>query len=199
MVILSFSPVDASRDSSWRYDAHGRSIDIDICIRCDSPIPGSPGPQGPAGPPGPQGPEGEPGPQGETGSKGDTGEQGIQGPPGPQGPIGPQGSPGLSGPSSITVVALEDDDAGHAAGWNPPGDNGLQTYTIQSPVDIQEGTLIELSSSNPPNNPTTPSSREVGGCHDGRQDTTADTFAISCNEGIPPVEGSTLTYMITNP
>ena len=64
MFLLLSSTVDAS--SSWRYDAHGRSIDIDICIRCDSPIPGPPGPQGP---PGEQGPPGPPGPQEPIGTE----------------------------------------------------------------------------------------------------------------------------------
>ena len=36
-------------DRSWRYNAHGTNIDIDICIKCESPIPGPPGPQGPTG------------------------------------------------------------------------------------------------------------------------------------------------------
>jgi hypothetical protein len=46
-----------------------QNIDIDICIRCTSTVPG---PQGPLGPPGPQG------------------EIGPQGPQGPIGPPGPQ-------------------------------------------------------------------------------------------------------------
>jgi hypothetical protein len=74
--------------TSWRYDAHGRNIDIDICVRCESPIPGPPGPQGP---PGEQGPAG---PQGEKGDKGDTG---------PQGPAGPPAEP----PTGIVSVVVE--------------------------------------------------------------------------------------------
>jgi hypothetical protein len=53
--LLLSSNVDAS-SSSWRYDAHGRNIDIDICVRCESPIPGPPGPPGPPGEQGPPGP-----------------------------------------------------------------------------------------------------------------------------------------------
>jgi hypothetical protein len=42
ILIFGFaSQVDA--DNSWRYAAHNRHIDIDICIRCESPIPGPPG------------------------------------------------------------------------------------------------------------------------------------------------------------
>ena len=74
LFLLLSSPVGAS---SWRYDQHGRNIDIDICVHCDSPIPGPPGPQGPPGE------QGEPGPQGEQGEKGDRGETGPTGPPGP--------------------------------------------------------------------------------------------------------------------
>jgi hypothetical protein len=105
--------------TSWRYDEHGRNIDIDICIRCDSPIPGPPGPQGeqgpqgppgpegpkgntgdpgPEGPLGPQGPQGEQGPKGDTGATGPQGPQGQQGEQGPVGPQGPQGETGATGP-----------------------------------------------------------------------------------------------------
>jgi hypothetical protein len=38
------SPVSADNGRDLRLDAHSRSIDIDICIRCTSTIPG---PQGP--------------------------------------------------------------------------------------------------------------------------------------------------------
>ena len=86
--LLLSSSVSAS--SSWRYDQHGRNIDIDICIRCDSPILGPPGPQGPPGEQGPSGP---------------------QGPPGPQGP---------AGDTRQTIITLHDDAEGNAAGWNPP-------------------------------------------------------------------------------
>src|SRR5919106_761115 len=69
LILLSavISSVNADNNRNWRLDAHGRSIDIDICIRCTSNIPGPPGPQGPPGPPGetgPQGPQGEQGPPG---------------------------------------------------------------------------------------------------------------------------------------
>jgi hypothetical protein len=48
-------------------NAHSRNIDIDICIRCTSTIPGPPGPQGPQGEQGPPGERGEQGIQGEKG------------------------------------------------------------------------------------------------------------------------------------
>jgi hypothetical protein len=64
LIYIPLSLVDASKDSSLRYDAHGRSIDldIDICVKCTSDVPGPPGPPGPAGPQGPQGEQGPPGP-----------------------------------------------------------------------------------------------------------------------------------------
>ena len=61
MTLMSF-PATEEVAANSRLDMHSRSIDIDICIRCNSSIPGPPGPQG------------------ETGDKGDLGEQG---PPGP--------------------------------------------------------------------------------------------------------------------
>jgi hypothetical protein len=212
LVILVPTSAHASTDS-WRYNAHSRSIDIDICIRCDSPIPGPPGPQGlpgPQGETGDTGPQGPVGPQGPKGDVGDTGPaspagapgvQGPVGPPGPQGEQGQQGEAGPEGPSKITVVKLEDDATGNALGWDPPADNELQLYTIQSPTDIQKGTFIELSFTNPPNNPTIPSSHEASDCRDAyRKDTMADTFTICCNPGgFTPVEGATLTYIIANP
>ena len=60
---LSESSANAA-DRNWRYNEHGRNIDIDICVMCTQP--------------GPAGPQGEPGPQGP---KGDTGDSG---PPGPE-------------------------------------------------------------------------------------------------------------------
>jgi hypothetical protein len=43
------APVSAGNSHDWRFNAHSRNIDIDICIRCTSTIPGPPGPQGPPG------------------------------------------------------------------------------------------------------------------------------------------------------
>lgn len=169
--LILFIPSDVSSSGSdWRLAAHNRYIDIDICVRCTSTVPG------------PQGPPGE------------KGEQGEQGPPGPQ---GEQGPPGPEGPSELTKVTLEDNEDGHTAGWNPPG----ESYTIQSPIDLQKGTLIELSFSNPPDNPAVPSNRNVGECRDIRIDTSTDSFVINCHlgQGINPVEGTILTYIITNP
>ncbi|MPZ07825.1 MAG: hypothetical protein GEU26_15665 [Nitrososphaeraceae archaeon] len=62
LVIIIPSSAEANRDS-WRYDTHSRSIDIDICIRCTSTVPG---PQGPPGPKGDTGPVGPQGPSGDT-------------------------------------------------------------------------------------------------------------------------------------
>src|ERR671918_1375881 len=119
LILLSavISSVNADNNRNWRLDAHGRSIDIDICIRCTSNIPGPPGPQGPPGPPGetgPQGPQGEQGPPGETGPQGPQGEQGPPGETGPQGPQGEQGPPGETGPQ------------GPQGEQGPPGETGPQ-------------------------------------------------------------------------
>lgn len=106
MVLVALAIASAitlpSVSASSRLDAHSRSIDIDICIRCTQP--GPPGPEGPPGEQGPPGPPGEQGPQGPEGPPGPQGEQGEQGPPGEQGPkgdtgdTGPQGPPGPQGP-----------------------------------------------------------------------------------------------------
>jgi hypothetical protein len=61
------SPANADNSHDWRFNAHSRNIDIDICIRCTSTIPGPPGPQGPQGEQGPPGERGEQGIQGEKG------------------------------------------------------------------------------------------------------------------------------------
>lgn len=53
--------VDAT-DRNWRYNEHGRNIDVDICVMCTQP--------GPQGPPGPKGDTGDIGPQGEQGPLG---------------------------------------------------------------------------------------------------------------------------------
>ncbi|MGH9986753.1 MAG: collagen-like triple helix repeat-containing protein [Nitrososphaeraceae archaeon] len=84
----AISPVSADNSHDWRFNAHSRSIDIDICIRCTSTIPGPPGPpgeKGDKGDPGEQGPPGEQGIPGEKGEQGDKGDPGEQGPPGPPG------------------------------------------------------------------------------------------------------------------
>lgn len=66
--VILFLPSSESEgnatDRNWRYNEHGRNIDIDICVMCTQP--GPQGPQGPQGPPGEQGPEGPPGPPAET-------------------------------------------------------------------------------------------------------------------------------------
>ena len=75
-------------------------------------------------------------------------------------------------------------------------------YTIQSPIDLQKETLIELSFSNPPENPVVPSRRNVGECRVGSIDTSANSFGINCRDvlsGMTPVEATILTYIITNP
>lgn len=91
------SPANANSSHDWRFNAHSRNIDIDICVRCTSTIPGPPGPQGP---PGAQGEQGVQGPAGDTGPQGPAGPQGEQEPPGPQGEqglVGPQGPQGETG------------------------------------------------------------------------------------------------------
>jgi Collagen triple helix repeat (20 copies) len=160
---------------------------------------GATGPQGPAGVTGAQGPAGAIGPQGPQGDKGDTGPQG---PVGPSGPPGPQGEQGPEGPSRITVVTLEDDETGHAAGWNPLGISGSlsEIYTIQSPVDLETGMSIEATFWNPAGNPTT-TFHSGGECSSVDMDTSTDRFTIDCLGVNPAVgnvhEGATLTYIIT--
>lgn len=78
LLLSSFESSANAADRNWRYNEHGRNIDIDICVMCTQP--GSQGPQGPKGDTGPQGPQGLTGPQGEPGPQGIQGEQG---PPGP--------------------------------------------------------------------------------------------------------------------
>ncbi|MGC1134216.1 MAG: hypothetical protein WA941_15425 [Nitrososphaeraceae archaeon] len=98
-MLIPFTPSEVNSSSNdWRLAAHNRHIDIDICVRCTSTVPG------PQGPPGPQGEQGETGPQGPQGEQGPIGPQGPQGPQGEQGPpsqtgaTGPQGSQGPQGP-----------------------------------------------------------------------------------------------------
>lgn len=145
LIIIPYS-AEANKDS-WRYNAHSRSIDIDICIRCDSPIPGPPGPQGPPG------------------------------------------------PSKITVVTLNDDADGHAAGWNPPGSN----FFIQAPFDIVQGMSIEatwmgtndVSAENP-------GLKDAAICVIDSVNIITDVFEIGCNSG-SQAGGAQLTYVATSP
>lgn len=59
---------------------------------------GPPGPTGVSGPAGPAGAPGPAGPAGEPGLNGEDGQDGQDGEPGPMGPMGPQGEPGPEGP-----------------------------------------------------------------------------------------------------
>jgi hypothetical protein len=143
------STVDASQDT-WRYDAYSRSVDIDICIRCDSPIPGPPGPQGPPGPP---------------------------------------------GPSKITVVTLNDDADGHAAGWNPPGSN----FFIQAPFDIVQGMSIEATWMGTDDvSAENPGLKDAAICVIDSVNIITDVFEIGCNSG-SQAGGAQLTYVATSP
>jgi hypothetical protein len=72
LILIPFS-VEASRNS-WRFDAYSRNIDIDICVKCTSTVPG---------------PQGLPGPEGSQ--RGETYRE-IETVPGPQGLPGPEGS-----------------------------------------------------------------------------------------------------------
>ena len=75
----------------------------------------------------------------------DGGTPGPQGPPGAQGPPGPEGPPGPAGDNRQTVVTLDDDAEGHAAGWNPPGLPGpigpigipVQIFRISTPIELE--------------------------------------------------------------
>jgi collagen triple helix repeat protein len=120
-ILISFTAVEEVSASS-RLDLNRRSIDIDIdiCIRCDSPVPGPPGPQGPAGEQGPTGPQGETGatgPAGTTGPQGPQGEIGARGATGPAGPQGPQGEIGATGPAGPDKIL----EKRQAVSQSPPG------------------------------------------------------------------------------
>ena len=138
------SEVNSTTNNDWRLAAHNRDIDIDICIRCSSTIPG---PQGPPGPPGPQGEQGETGQQGPQGEQGETGQQGPQGPPGPQGevgsqgPIGPQGPPGEIEEHSIYIAWT---------GSFPPPTTGEQILFKRN-LGMFETSIFSLFSRIPPN------------------------------------------------
>lgn len=89
-------------------------------------------------------------------------------------------------------MTLEDDETGHAAGWNPPG----EFFTIQSPVDLETGMSIEATFWNPAGNPSDPTTHTGGECFSDFMGTSTDRFQIVCR-GIAVVEGATLTYIIT--
>jgi hypothetical protein len=157
---VAAAPVSAGNNHDWRFNAHSRSIDIDICIRCTSTIPGPPGPQGPSGPPGetgpqgPQGEQGEQGPPGETGPQGPQGEQGEQGPQGETGPQGPQGEQGPPGPQepvgteniedgAVTTPKLADD----AVTTEKIADNSI-TSTMPTDSFMKRVTLLDNADGN---------------------------------------------------
>lgn len=63
LLLPSFESSANATDRTWRYNEHGRNIDVEICLRCTQP-----GPQGPKGETGEQGPQGIQGEQGPSGS-----------------------------------------------------------------------------------------------------------------------------------
>ena len=66
LMLILFVPTEVnSAIDDWRLAAHNRNIDIDICIRCTSTVPGL------------QGPPGEKGDKGDPGERGPPGEEGI--------------------------------------------------------------------------------------------------------------------------
>lgn len=93
----------------------------------------------------------------------------------------------------ITVVKLEDNQAGHAAGWNPPHISD-EVYTIQFPVHLEVGTLIEAMFLNPSGTLMHP----AGDCALDFIDTSTDRFGIICVElAKQAIAGATLTYIVT--
>lgn len=163
MLILSMPSEVNSVSNDWRLAAHNRHIDIDICIRCTSTVPGPQGPPGPPGPQGDTGPQGPQGPQGEQGEQGPVGPQGPQGETGPPGPTGPVGTDDLEdgavttpkladnavttdkiADNSITSnkpsdsfmkrVTLLDNAAGNALGWNPDGEPSTINFAVTEPA-----------------------------------------------------------------
>lgn len=167
-----------------------------ICIgTCPTGPPGpqgAPGEKGDKGDPGEPGAPGTPGEQGPAGVQGEQGIQGVQGPPGEPAAQGPPGPQGPEGQSRITVVTLKDDDAGHAAGWNPS--QFTINHLIQSPVDLETEMSIEGNFWNPPQ-PSSPTFHTGGECVSHFMDTSTDMFEMDC-QGIQ-AEGATLTYIIT--
>ena len=96
------------------------------------------------------------------------------GPPGPSGPPGP-------------------------ADWNP-SEEVARVFMIQSPVDLETGMSIEGTFWNPTDNPNVSTSHAGGECSSYDMNTSTDRFRIGCRSslsGQTPVEGSTLTYIIT--
>ena len=74
--------------------------------------------------------------------------------------------------------------AGNAAGWNPGSGNVLQH--IQSPIDIEVGTLVEATFTNP----SEFAEHETFECQYITIDPSDDRFSLECNR--TPQEGATL-------
>jgi len=185
------APVSADYSHDWRFNAHSRSIDIDICVRCTSTTPGPPGPQGEQGPPGEKGEKGD---KGDPGKQGPPGEQGIPGEKGEKGDPGPPREQGPPGDTHQTIVTLHDDAIGHAAGWNPPSQTpvGANFFTIQAPIDLNEEISFEATVIHP-ESPTIPGERGVAQCRVDILYPLVNSFRIQC----PAQEGSILIYIIT--
>lgn len=118
------------------------------------------------------------------GSQGPGGEEGEQGPPGP------------AGPEKIMVVTLEDNATGNSLGWDPDWTRSL--FEITAPVEVTQSTFVAATVGNP----TTASNR----CFllfftpgPAGPNAPAGGFVIDCTavESNPPLEGATLTYIIT--
>jgi hypothetical protein len=116
---------------------------------------------------------------------------GPQGPEGPQGPQGAQGPAGPSGPglgSLSKLVTLNDNDAGHAAGWDP---DGSQTFFNVSEPDQTQSSVVVAT--------------VHGGADTSAGDEAhcwADTYLdlrmhFQCNRA--PKAGASLAYLLVNP
>lgn len=109
---------------------------------------------------------------------------------------------GLIKGNSIRTVILHDDDAGHAAGWNPQGANEggfLATYTIEDD-DVGSNSIIIATVNNQAegvlHNQAVPCATAV------IMDTGSTGFNLSCKDeaqGIFADAGSVLTYVVIKP
>ena len=115
---------------------------------------------------------------------------GPQGPQGPSGPQGPQGDPGTSIGSFSKLVVLEDNDAGHAAGWDP---NGSQThFSVAEPDETNVSLVVATVNSGAEN-----SDGDEAFCWADTRTPAAGLIHFQCNRGVQL--GGTLTYLLVTP
>jgi hypothetical protein len=133
------------------------------------------------------GPMGATGPSGPSGPSGQTGPSGAAGPSGPSGPSGP---PGPSLGSLSKLVVLHDDDAGHAAGWDPDGSTANFTITEPSETD---NSLVSVTV----NSGAEDSAGDEAYCWADTLTPAPGLIHLQCNRGVN--QGGTLVYLLVNP